>query len=108
MYPNSIITYIPHREETEEKLMLIEELKNVTVKKLTYPIEMLPIYSQINPYKIISFFSTALITLQKIYQVETIAHKFDYSKSQHRKNIDHSYGYCAKYMRVIQLNSKEN
>ena len=63
---------------------------------------MLSIYGDIAPSKIISFYSTALITLSKIYKVEAVAFKFDYKLSKHRKAIDAVYSYCSHYMEVIE------
>jgi hypothetical protein len=102
-YENKKIIYVAHRGENKQKLDTLSELQNIQIKTLTYPIEMLSIYGDIAPCKIISFYSTALITLSKIYKVEAVAFKFDYSSSIHKKAIDDVYSYCSKYMQVIDV-----
>lgn len=96
------IIYVAHRGESDLKLQQLEKISNLKVTLLDYPIELLSIYGDITPSKIVSFYSTALITLSKIYDVETIAFKFDYSLSEHRDAIDRVYDYYAKYISVIE------
>jgi len=102
-YAKTQIKYVAHRAESKEKLAKIQKIKNLEVVQLAYPIELLPIYGDFEPSLIISFYSTALITLSKIYKVETIGYKFDYSKSKHKNNIQRAYDYCAQFFEIKNL-----
>ena len=62
------IIYIPHREESFDKLAKIEKM-GIKIKYLNLPIEL--IGTQTIPKKVISFYSTALISLKKIYNIES-------------------------------------
>lgn len=97
------ITYVAHRGENQAKLNKIQQIKNFEVVQLTYPLELLPIYGDFSPSVIISFYSTALITLNKIYKTETISYKFDFSQSIHKDNIQSAYEYCAQFFTVKEL-----
>ena len=102
-YSDHQITYVAHRTESAEKLRKIETIKNIEIIKLNFPLELLPLFGNFTPFLIVSFFSTALITLDKIFQVETIAYRFDYSKSKHHLNIQKAYDYCEKYIEVKDI-----
>lgn len=102
-YGDTPIKYVSHRAESKEKLARIEKIKNLEVVQLDYPLELLPIYGDFEPSLIISFFSTALITLSKIYKVKTIGYKFDYSSSKHKNNIQRSYEYCSQFFEIKDL-----
>ena len=99
----SPLKYVAHRGESQSKLDRIQEIQNVEVIQLSYPLELLPVYGDFAPSKIISFYSTALITLQKIYQVETIGYKFDFSQSKHKGNIKSAYDYCEQFFQIKEL-----
>ena len=96
------IIYIPHRGEDQEKLVKIASIPNIELKKISYPIELLPIYENIKPVLIISFYSTALITLWNIYKVDTIAYRFNYKKSTAANDINKVYDYCSNYINVLE------
>jgi hypothetical protein len=100
---SSPLKYVAHRGESQTKLERIQEIQNVEIIQLSYPLELLPVYGDFAPSKIISFYSTALITLQKIYQVETIGYKFDYSQSIHKDNIKIAYDYCEHFFQIKEL-----
>ncbi len=102
-YSNQQITYIAHRTESNKKLHRIETIKNIEIIKLNYPLELLPLFGDFSPFLILSFFSTALITLEKIFKVETVAYRFDYSKSKNHLNIQKAYDYCQKYIEVKDI-----
>lgn len=101
-YSNQHIIYIPHRSEYESKLNTISLIGNIEIKQLDFPIELLPLYNQSIPTQIISFYSTALFTLGKIYGVPSTAFKFNYHESQYKGAIDDVYIYFEKYMTVIE------
>ena len=100
-FSQETLIYIPHRGESETKLDKLSKIKNLRIKSLSYPVELLAIFDPISPKTIASFYSTALITLSKIYQVETIAFKFDYSRSLNATEIEKVYGYCKNHITVI-------
>jgi hypothetical protein len=63
------ITYIPHREESHKKLEKIFNL-GIKIRKMNLPIEFIGIEESI-PKKVISFYSTALISLKRIYEIDS-------------------------------------
>lgn len=101
-YFDSDIVYVAHRGESNEKLKQIDEIQNIKVIRLDCPIELISLDGRINPKIIASFYSTALITLNKIFRVETVAFKFNYSNYINKEDIDFVYQYCMKYIKVIE------
>jgi len=98
------LLYVPHRSDNQNKLQIISSIKNVKITPLEFPIELLPIYDYPIPSQIISFYSTALFTLGKIYGVPSTAFKFDYHQSQYKDHIDGVYNHFNQYMTVIEEN----
>lgn len=67
-FNESKIIYIPHRsEKITEDYQTLFKYKNFTLQKSDGPIEMAFIYKNIYPTTIISFFSSALFNLDKIF-----------------------------------------
>lgn len=66
---NKKIIYIPHRGETKDFLRLLFSLKNplLTVQEIGMPIELYFLQNNIYPLRAISYYSTALTTLDIIY-----------------------------------------
>ena len=62
------LVYIPHREESLEKLKKISNM-GIKIEKTDLPIELIGIKKV--PKKVISFYSTALISLKRIYEIES-------------------------------------
>lgn len=89
---NKKIYYFPHRRENSDKLMKISENFNIQIKETTVPIELYVIDTKIRPLAIISFFSTALFSLNrildygKIYYID-IEDKELLKRYEHIKNI---------------------
>lgn len=103
-FKEKTIIYIPHREENKNKIQIIDQQnKNIIVKELLYPVELLGIYENEIPYIIASFYSSALYTMHKIYDCKSVAFSFDYSNSTYKCNIDNIYEYYKKYMKVVRL-----
>jgi len=100
-YNEKRIIYIPHRSEKSSMLVRINEFNNIEVKRLEYPIELFAINNNTIPSLIASFYSTALITLEKIYGVEAVAFKFNYATSIYKDDIDLVYEYYAKSIKII-------
>jgi len=95
------LIYIPHRSEYKCKLDKISKLTNVKVEKLDYPVEFYIYYKKIRPYKILSFYSAALISLKYLYEnIEIVALKFDYRNVENSKDIDLVYLYLSKHIKV--------
>lgn len=94
------IIYIPHRVESEEKLKKISVLDKVQILKINYPIELLGIVGSLFPKKVVSFYSTALVTMVSIYGCKSIAYRFDYMHSEYAAEIDSVYDFMSKYLVV--------
>jgi len=108
-YKNNKVIYIAHREESQSKLDKITLIKNISVVQLDYPIELYGIYSNNIPYKVSSFYSTAIYTIKNIYNIEAESFIFDYSKSEYKKSIDNVYEYYRKYIKIIDIDAyKDN
>ncbi len=103
-YADKKIIYIVHRGETKEKLNKIEINKNISIKQLDYPIELYGLYEKEIPFKVSSFYSTAIFTMNKIYNLEAECFRFDYSNSEYKDAIDEVYSFYKKEMKVINLN----
>ncbi len=102
-YTDKDIVYIVHRGESQEKLNIIQKNKNITIKQLDYPIELYGLYEEEIPFKVSSFYSTAIFTMNKIYHLEAECFRFDYSRSVHADAIDEVYSFYEKEMKVINL-----
>ncbi|UTW67325.1 hypothetical protein KFE94_04205 [bacterium SCSIO 12643] len=103
-YSDYNLLYVPHRSENQSKLKVISSIENIVLKHLDFPIELLPVYDYPIPSQIISFYSTALFTLGKIYGVPSTAFRFNYRKSEYMDHIDSVYDYFEQYMSVIAEN----
>lgn len=103
-FSDKIIYYIPHRGEDYEKLSYIESNLGFIIKKIDYPVELIFLDGTL-PTIIISFFSTALISLSEIYtDINICAVRLDYDKIMDRKQaIIHLYDELENYMDVIEL-----
>ncbi len=102
-YLDKKIVYIVHRGESQEKLSEIEENKNIIIRQLNYPIELYGLCEKEIPYKVSSFYSTAIYTMKKIYHLEAECFRFDYSGSVHEYAIEEVYSFYEKEMKVISL-----
>ena len=99
------INYIQHRGENEEKLFKIAQINNIEVVQLVYPLEFYPLYRASLPKTIVSFYSAALVSMGKLYSGSTmIAYKFNFTNYKQEDNIEESYKYLDKHMKVIDLN----
>jgi len=103
-YADKKILYIVHRGESQKKLDLIQKNENITIKQLNYPIELYGLYETEMPFKVSSFYSTAIFTMNKIYNLEAECFRFNYSDSMHASAIDEVYKFYEKEMKVINLN----
>jgi len=66
------ILYCPHRKESEEKIKLVRSINGIDLINSNSSIEIFLIEKGIYPKKVLGFTSTALITLDKIFnQVDT-------------------------------------
>jgi hypothetical protein len=103
LYSDYKILYISHREEKKSKLEKIRNISNIIVKELDYPIELYGLYEDVIPYKVASFYSTALYTMKNIYNIEAESFVFDYSQSEYKDLIDNVYNYYNKYILVKDI-----
>ena len=67
---NKKIVYIPHRGESKEMKSIFHSIENTmfSVVDINMPVELYFLENKIHPSHIISYYSTALITLKIIYQ----------------------------------------
>jgi len=103
-YYNKEIVYVAHRGELEIKLNKIRRIKNLKVIQLDYPIEFFGLYNNIIPAVVSSFYSTALLTMKNIYNIEADSFMFDFDKSDYKVAIQKTYDYYGKYIEVKNLN----
>lgn len=101
---NKNIIYIPHRHEDERKLKKISKFRNFEIKNIDYPVELYGLYEKEIPNTVASFYSTALLSMQNIYGIQSESFYFDFSNSEHKESIDSVYEYYKKEMKVINLN----
>jgi len=72
------IKYIVHRGESEEKLQKIKAL-HIQVVELEYPVELYGIMNTYMPGQVISFYSTALLSLYYLYPVDIYSIEYSFS-----------------------------
>ncbi len=97
------VMYIPHRNESIEEISTISELVDLSVFSMKLPIEFLGLYEIEMPFKFCSFYSTALLTMQKIYGAEVESYVFNYENSKYKDEIDSVYDYYRSIIDVIDL-----
>ena len=97
------IIYVIHRGESKNKLQKIGDIKNITIKSYDFPIELLGLFEKSIPYKVVSFYSTAILTMKYLYRIEAECYSFDYSPSQYKESIDIVYDYYSRFIKVIDL-----
>jgi hypothetical protein len=98
------LLYIPHRLDSPSKLSAIREL-GIRIKLLGHAAEIEPLLSGELPGEISSFFSTALYTLSKIHQYESVV---SFRIPVHllvnrREAISKLYEEYARHMTIIDL-----
>jgi len=103
-YATKEIIYVSHRGESKTKLDKLNMFKNIQVVQLDYPVELYGLYNDEIPYNVASFYSTALLTMKNIYNIEAHSFRFDYSHSKYKIAIDNVYSYYEKYFEVKNLN----
>lgn len=106
-FVNKSILYIPHRGEEPNKLKKISMMENVTVKELKYPVELYGLYEEAIPKTVVSFYSTALYTMQTMYNLKAISFMFEYDNSKYKDAIDNVYNYYKREMDVVSLKVNE-
>lgn len=104
-YHDKEILYISHREESQDKLAMLSKVHNISVVSLEYPVELYGFYENVLPYKVSSFYSTALLTMKSIYDVQVECFRFDCSDSNYKQGIESVYKYHRKFMKEIDLDA---
>ena len=71
---NKKLVYIPHRGETQDKIDYLSELDNsmFSIKDIGMPVELFFLNTKIYPSHVISYYSTALTTLDLIFEDSVI------------------------------------
>ena len=87
------VLYIPHRSEERAKLKIIQNISNLKIRHLSFPVELIGLFEPEISNKISSFCSTALYSLREIYGVNVECFKFDYSQSSDKAELDELYQY---------------
>ena len=88
------ILYIPHRQESEDVINEISNFNGVVVKSIDYPVELYGLYNSAIPSQVISFYSTALVSMSLIYSIPATAYMFTPSPNdieKHGKAINEVY-----------------
>lgn len=98
------LIYIPHRDENDCKLKKVGEL-GFTIKRISYPVEFLPLKEQLKITHVISFYSTALILIPKLYNAKATALMFNYSSAFNSAEIEKVYTYfnSCNYIDIIEV-----
>ncbi len=98
--------YIPHRGDSEEKIFSIQKL-GIEIKTIDIIAEVEPIISKTVPSEIASFYSTALFTLNKIYDYDFVtAFKIpqdEIMREDKKDGIKEIYKEYAKHMQIVDL-----
>ncbi|MFT6734268.1 MAG: hypothetical protein ACJAS9_002463 [Polaribacter sp.] len=97
------MVYLPHRNEQQLLINELVKINNLNLKTIDYPIEFIGLYDGMSFSKVSSFYSTALITMRDIYNLEAECFFFDYTASKYQRDIDLVYDYYKKEMKLIQL-----
>lgn len=99
------VIYLAHRGASKEKLDYIRNKYNIDVVKHDFPIELYGLYMGELPKRVVSFFSTALFSLQKIYpEIEVKLYRIDTTMfTSHRETYDEGYQVYEGYMEIIDL-----
>lgn len=101
-YSDCKIEYVPHRGDSSEKLSKLNDIPNLEILNIDYPIELWGLYNTSLPELVVSFYSTALISLNKIYKTPAFAFKFNYDKAPNKTAINSIYEYFSKYITVVE------
>ena len=98
------LIYIPHRDEDDRKLKKVHKL-GFTIKRISYTVEFLPLKEQLQITHVISFYSTGLILIPKLYNAKASALKFDHSSAFNSDEIGKVYTYfnSCDYIDIIEV-----
>jgi hypothetical protein len=104
-YVGKNIRYVAHRDEDKKKLAYLHKHYGFDVIQNDYPIELYGFYERKIPSTIVSFLSTALLTMKIIYEDVTVtAYRIDYNELLDRKEgFRNIYAVYEKYLEVKEL-----
>lgn len=97
------VMYVPHRGENQFKLATIKLQFDFQITELSYPIELLGLYQDKLPKKVASFYSTALYSLNALYNIEVDCFEFDYSSCSNHSAIQAVYDLYRNHYHMIDL-----
>lgn len=100
------LLYVSHRSESVDILEEISTFKGVTVKSFDYPIELYGLYNGSVPSRVVSFYSTALVSMSLIYSIPVTAYMFSESPDDIPKygaEIHHIYSIYKDIINVEKI-----
>ena len=103
-YKNKNLFYLPHRKE--DVFLLRQNCPNLEILKTKVPIELYFLLKKIKPLHIASFCSTALESLNLIYNIDNVdSFILDYKllSVYHKKIIEDTYVYYKNKFNLIEL-----
>ncbi|PRD51948.1 glycosyltransferase family 52 [Sphingobacterium gobiense] len=98
------IIYLPHRFEDVSELSELFNQFNISVLKLTDIIEIFCVKNGVIPTDIISFYSTALFSLKKIFPETNVSYKkipIEYVETPFKKGVDTIQSYYNTFFKSI-------
>jgi len=97
---NKKLIYIPHRGETKEKLDYLSEIDNALfiIKNVDMPIELFFLNNNIYPQHVLSYYSTAVTTLNLIYENSIINYIKIPENSKNKLKFD---SYLRRYYEIF-------
>lgn len=107
LFKSADLVYIPHRMEDREKLWEIKAL-GFSVLEISVPVELLGIKYSFGIKKVVSFYSTALITCSEIYGSVSVAIKFNYSNWSNAHEINRLYTQFNNMKSIEVIDLDEN
>lgn len=94
---NENILYFPHRNESQELINKISSLSRIEVVYSELPIEYYLMQSNYNPDKIFTLFSTALISLNILFNdIEIIVMQPEFNEHKEKKDLLKQYDFLAE------------
>ncbi len=98
-----MLIYVPHRGESLDKLNSIRTSLGIEIQNLDYPIELIGLYQDEIPCRVASFYSTALFSLNVIYDMDVDCFEFDVNELPNKTAIKAVYDLYRDIYNVVFL-----